>query len=109
MRTIRRYGLQLRERAAYIVGRVFVVDQQPVEAGSREQFDDVGIGERGPQAKLRFAFCKGALEAVFHAYHYRASNEVQSDAGERTVVDMERVARTRGHRPRERDAEYHVI
>ncbi|MCY1450825.1 hypothetical protein D9M71_676610 [compost metagenome] len=41
-------GLQLAEHAAQVVGRMFAVDQQPVETGIGRQFCAVGIGQTQP-------------------------------------------------------------
>ncbi len=50
-----RNGLQLGQHRWYIVGRVFAVDQQPVEARAGQQFGAVAAAQPKPQADLRTA------------------------------------------------------
>ena len=47
-------NMTIAEQAAQVVGGVFAVDQQPVEAGVGGQFRAIGIGQAEPQADLRF-------------------------------------------------------
>jgi len=66
-----RHGLQLGQGGVQRVGRVFAVDQQPVEAGARKNFRGVRAGQAGPQADLRFAVAQGLLERIRQKVHGR--------------------------------------
>ncbi len=61
---VRGNGLQLRQQAAQIVGRVFAVQQQPVETGVGRQLGTVAVRQAQPQANLRFALLQALLEQV---------------------------------------------
>ncbi|MNG06800.1 hypothetical protein D3C84_900690 [compost metagenome] len=64
MARVGRHGLKLAKHPAQIVGRMFAVDQQPVESGVGGQFGAVGVGQSQPQADLRFTALQAKLEGV---------------------------------------------
>ncbi|MNV57124.1 hypothetical protein D3C71_1494390 [compost metagenome] len=64
MTRIRRDGLQLAQYRLYVVGRVFAVDQQPVETGPGQHFCAVAAAQPQPQANLRAFFLQRLFERV---------------------------------------------
>ena len=62
-------GLQLAQHVIQFIGRVFAVDQQPVETGAGQQLGAVGAGQAQPQADLYFAVFQRRLEAVGWVLH----------------------------------------
>ena len=66
LRRVGGHRLQLRQRAAHVVGRVFAVDQQPLEARGGAHLGRVGLGQRKPQADLRPLGRQRLLEEVVH-------------------------------------------
>jgi hypothetical protein len=66
-------SLQLRHDGRQIAGRMFGVDQQPVEAGAGKQFDAVGAGKRAPESDLLLAVHQGMLEVVSWMFHFDLS------------------------------------
>ena len=66
---VRRDGAQLVERGARVVGRVFAVDQQPVEAAAGQGLGHVGRGEADPAADLGLAGLEGVAEGVLGDLH----------------------------------------
>ncbi|MNP73263.1 hypothetical protein D3C76_1699570 [compost metagenome] len=55
LRSVGRHRLQLTEQAAQVVGRVFTVDQQPVETGIGRQFCAIRVSQAKPQTNLCLA------------------------------------------------------
>src|SRR5262245_30958503 len=69
-----RCGLQLREQARNLVGRVLAVEQDPIEAGIRHDLGRDVAGETAPQADLQAAGRNGVLERVDRKVHGAHTN-----------------------------------
>jgi len=63
--------LELRERGVDLVRRVLGVDDEPVEAGSRDDLRAVRARERYPQADLLLPGDEGVLERIARQVHWR--------------------------------------
>ncbi|MNW07550.1 hypothetical protein D3C71_2041870 [compost metagenome] len=61
--------MKLGKHRTQIVGRVFTVDQQPVESGIRGQLGTIGVCQSKPQANLRFTALQAKLERVDRHVH----------------------------------------
>jgi len=56
--------LQLAENHRQFVRRMFGVDQNPIEAGARDNFRGDVAAQTAPEAELGSTFGDGALESV---------------------------------------------
>ena len=64
------HRLQLRQEAGNFIGRMFGVEQDPVEAGIGNDFGGDIAAQAGPQADLEFAFGERVLERVTFEFRH---------------------------------------
>jgi hypothetical protein len=61
--------LRLGQQPGNVIGRVFAVQQQPIEPGASTNLGAVGIGQAYPQTDLGLFLNQGLLEGVVGRLH----------------------------------------